>query len=217
MPIKVGSSGMTKLYVGSTEISKAYKGSTQVFPAPGGGGTTTLWTGESVTLGSLESSFGGTNTGSDPTKAQNAFLQMHIDPGDWTSVGGTPTYSSSSGFGSNLGWNVDMGVIIEVLTPGQTGPIFTADDVHASWSKSEDSSTSLSLSNGWWLSNNAYTLVNSATNSPSSVNATYPRLRAQGNGEMFVDIQFASASARDAFATEIGTSAVVRVQIRVTS
>ena len=211
MPIKVGSSGMTKLYVGSTEISKAYKGSTQVFPS----GTTTTWVGDSETLGSLESQFGGTDGTYDPTKSTHSLIRMHIDQSAW-SGGSTPSINSN-GFGYSVGWNADMGVTIELLTPGQTGGVQTADVVHASWTKAEDSSTSLGLFNGWWTANSAYTLSTSTTAVPSNPDSTYPRLRQVSGQDLMIDINFASISVRDSFATEIGTGALCRVTIEVTT
>tara|TARA_R100001460_G_scaffold16061_1_gene35284 strand:- start:4315 stop:4962 length:648 start_codon:yes stop_codon:yes gene_type:complete len=214
MPIKVGSSEMTKLYVGSTEISKAYKGSDQVFPSSTG--TTTTWVGDSETIGSLESQFGGTNGTYDPTKSTHSLLRMHIDQSAW-SGGSTPSISTS-GFGSAVGWNVDMGVTIKVMTPGQSGGgVQTADTVHATWTKAEDSSTALNLVNGWWQANSAYSLSTSTTAVPNNPDSTYPRLRQVTGHDLMVDINFASIAVRDSFATEIGTGALVRVTIEVTT
>ena len=69
-------------------------------------------------LSVLETVYGGTNTGADPTKDNNSSnlrsLSMSFLQTDFS--GGTPTPDNTNGFGHNLGWDANMGVVIEIFT-----------------------------------------------------------------------------------------------------
>jgi len=92
------------------------------------------------------------------------------------------------------------------------------ETVHFTYTKAEDSGTALVISGpGWWRANSAYSsLTESVTNAPLATNSQKPRLRGFTSSPyalVFVDIQFADESTRDAFVTEVGTSIVTRVTI----
>jgi len=91
------------------------------------------------------------------------------------------------------------------------------ETVHFTYTKAEDSGTSLVISGpGWWRANSAYSLTHSVTNHPVPTNSQKPRLRGFTSSPyalIFVDIQFRNESKRDAFVTEVGTSIVTRLTI----
>lgn len=58
----------------------------------------------------------GYTSGLDPQRADSeTLLRVPIESTEW--VGGVPTPDSSAGYGANLGWDVNMGVTIEILSP----------------------------------------------------------------------------------------------------
>ncbi len=60
----------------------------------------------------------GYTNGLDPQRADSeTLLRVAIEPTEW--VGGMPVPNSSDGYGSNLGWDVNMGVTIEILSPAE--------------------------------------------------------------------------------------------------
>ena len=73
----------------------------------------------SDTLAALESSFGGSNTGVDPTKDNGSSNLRNLSMSFLQSAfsGGTPAQDNTNGFGHNLGWDANMGVTIELFTP----------------------------------------------------------------------------------------------------
>ena len=72
------------------------------------------YVGTSDNLANLISAY-GSNATLNPTKSGSKELQMVINNSDF--IGGTPTADSTNGWGHNLGWDENMGVKIEVLTP----------------------------------------------------------------------------------------------------
>jgi len=73
----------------------------------------------SDTLSALETAYGGSDTGADPTKSgsSNKLRSLSMSFLQNAFSGGTPTVDSTNGFGNNLGWDANMGVTIELFTP----------------------------------------------------------------------------------------------------
>lgn len=93
------------------------------------------------------------------------------------------------------------------------------DGINARITKTAGSPTNLvATSNGWLRANNAYSSFQSATATAPTQDSSYPRIRVSGTGpsrDCFVDINFATDTARTNFIDNENDSTQMRIRLEV--